>query len=113
MLLNVKDASCSIMMGFPTKEWGGPPSPELMFCKTSTQEFLKTEPINNNMKTVSTSIIPVGDIILADAAEAGINKNCAFSTTSRHATHSSMENTYQISKILSMVNIYVSIVTQE
>ena len=113
MLLNVKDASCSIMMGSPTKEWGGPPSPELMFCKTSTQEVLKTEPINNNMKTGSTSIIPVGDIILADAAEAGINKNCAFLTTSQHATHSSLENTYQISKMPLMGDIYMYILIQE
>ena len=31
-LVNVKDTSCSFMMGYPTKEWAKLPSPGLMFC---------------------------------------------------------------------------------
>ena len=37
-LVNVEDASCSLVMGSPTEEWGKLPSPGLMFCQTSTQE---------------------------------------------------------------------------
>ena len=37
----------------------------------------------------------------------------AFSTTSQHTTHSSTNNTYQISEMLPMGNIYIYIVTQE
>ena len=37
-LVNVQNASCSLMMGSPTKEWGDLPSPGLMFCQNSTQE---------------------------------------------------------------------------
>ena len=38
--VNAKDASWSIIMGSPTKEWGGPPSPGLMFLQTSKQDLL-------------------------------------------------------------------------
>ena len=41
-LVNVKNASCNIMMGTPTEEWGDPPSPGLMLCQTSTKEVLQT-----------------------------------------------------------------------
>ena len=37
-LVNVKNASCSLMIGSTTNEWGELPSPGLMFCQTSTQE---------------------------------------------------------------------------
>ena len=37
-LVNVKDASCSLMMGPPTDEWGELPDPGLMLCQTSTRE---------------------------------------------------------------------------
>ena len=37
-LVNVKNASCSLMMGSTTNEWGELTSPGLMFCQTSTQE---------------------------------------------------------------------------
>ena len=37
-LVNVKDASFSIMMGSPTEEWGKLQYPGLMLCQTSTQE---------------------------------------------------------------------------
>ena len=40
-LVNVKDASCSLMMGSPTTDWGELPSTGLMFCQTSTQEARK------------------------------------------------------------------------
>ena len=33
-LVNVKDALCSLMMGYPTKEWGKLPSPGLILCQT-------------------------------------------------------------------------------
>ena len=55
----------------------------------------------------------VENIILTAAEEAGINKMGALLTTSQHATHSSMENTYQILEMLLIDNIYVSIVTHE
>ena len=93
-------------MGSPTKEWGEPPSPGLVLCQTSTQDLLKTEPINNNMKKVSASIMHMGDTILDAVAEAG-----AFSTTILHATHLLTENNSQISEVLHMGNMYVSILT--
>ena len=40
-LVNVKDASCSLKMGYPTNEQGELPSPGLMFCQTSTKEVQK------------------------------------------------------------------------
>ena len=49
-LVNAKYASFSLMMGPPTEEWSKPPSTGIMFCQTSTQEVLYTEPVNNNMK---------------------------------------------------------------
>ena len=55
----------------------------------------------------------MSDTILAAAAKAIINKIFAFLTTSWHAMHSSMENTYQISDMLPIENIYISVVTQE
>ena len=42
-LVNVKYASCSLMMGIPNKELDGLPSPGLMFCHTSSQVLLKME----------------------------------------------------------------------
>ena len=30
-LVDVRDASCSLVMGSPTEEWGEPPSPGLIF----------------------------------------------------------------------------------
>ena len=36
-LVNAKNASCSLVMGAPTEEWGKPPSTGLMFYQTSTQ----------------------------------------------------------------------------
>ena len=74
-LVNIKDALCSIMVGFPTKEWGEIPSPGLMFFQTSTQEFRQTESINNSVREVDARIMHVGDIILAAASEAGIDEN--------------------------------------
>ena len=73
-LVNIKDALFSLMMGFPTKEWGEPLSPGLMFCQTLTQEFLQTEPVNNNTKNGNARIIHVGNTILAAAAESRIKK---------------------------------------
>ena len=39
-LVNVKDASCSLVMGIPTKEWYDLPYPGLVFSQTSSQEVL-------------------------------------------------------------------------
>ena len=74
-LVNVKDASCSLMMGAPTKEWGKLPSTGLMLCQTSTQEVPQTEPIKKSLKKGNVSIIHVSYTILAAAAEAGIDEN--------------------------------------
>ena len=48
------------------------------------------------------SIMHVGDSILDATVVAKINKIGAFLSTSRHETHSSMENTYQISDMILM-----------
>ena len=74
-LVNVKDASCSLMMVHPTEEWGEPPYPGLMFCQTSIQEVPHTEPINNNTNKGNPNIMHVGNNILAAAVEDGMNKN--------------------------------------
>ena len=74
-LVNAKDALCSVMIGYPTEEWGKLPSPGLMLFQTPTQEVPQTEPINNSVRKVNSSIMHVGDTILADAAEAGIDDN--------------------------------------
>ena len=74
-LVNVKDAFCSLMMESPIKEWGKLPSHGLMLCQTSTQEVPQTEPINNSLKKGNASVIHVGNTILADTAEAGIDEN--------------------------------------
>ena len=113
VLVKVKDALCSPMMGAPTKEWGEPQSPGIMFFQISTQEAPHTEAINKNIKKGNTIIIHMSDNILNAAEEARINKIGVFSATILHASHSSTENTYQISDILPMENIHVSIVTQE
>ena len=69
-LVNVKDALCSLIMGAPAEEWGKLPSPGVMLCQTSTQEVPQTEPINNSANNGNSSIMHVGNTILADAAEA-------------------------------------------
>ena len=74
-LVNVKDTSCSLVMGYPIKEWGELPSPGLMFCQTSTQEAQQTESINKSVRKGDSRIMHMDDTILADAAEAGINEN--------------------------------------
>ena len=58
-LVNVKDASCSLMMGSPTDEWGELTSPGLMVCQTSTQETRKNQSINNSVRKGDASIIHV------------------------------------------------------
>ena len=63
-LINVKDASCSIMMVSPTEDWYDPPFPGIMFWKTSTQEVPQTDPRNNKTKKGNASTIHVGNIIL-------------------------------------------------
>ena len=77
-LVNVKDAPCSLMMGYPTKEWGKLPSPGLIFCQTPTQEARKIESINNIVRKGDSSIMHVGYTILAAAVEAGIDEIGAF-----------------------------------
>ena len=63
------------MMGSTTKEWGELPYHGLMFYQTSTQESRQTESINNSVRKGDTSIMHVGNTILADVAEAGIDEN--------------------------------------
>ena len=75
-LVNVKDASCSFMMGAFTKEWGKLPYPGLMFCQTSTQEVPQNEHVNNSVKKGNSRITHVGNTILAAAVEAGIDEKC-------------------------------------
>ena len=74
-LVNVKDALCSLIMGYPTNEWGELPSTGLIFFQTSTQEARQNQYINNSVRKVNASIMHVGDTILAVAAEAGIDEN--------------------------------------
>ena len=74
-LVNVKDDLCSLMMGFPTDEWGELKSPGLMFCQTSAQEARQNQSTNNSVRKGDASIMHVGGTILADAAEAGIDEN--------------------------------------
>ena len=80
-IVNVKDASCSIVMGIHTKEWDDLPSPGLMFCQTLSQEVLHKNPSTDKIKEAfshnngNTSIIHVVDTILADAEESRIGKN--------------------------------------
>ena len=74
-LVNVKDASYSLMMGAPTEEWAKLPSHGLMYCQTSTQEVPQTEPINNSLRKGNYSIMHVGDTILAAAVESRIDEN--------------------------------------
>ena len=74
-LVHVKDASCILVMVSPTEEWDKLPYPGLMFCQTSTQEVQKTESINNSVRKGDSSIMHVGDNILAAAAEGGIDEN--------------------------------------
>ena len=72
-LVNVKDASCSFMMGPPTKEWGELPSPGLMFCQASTQGSRQNQAINNSVRKGDSRIMHVGDTILDAAVEAVID----------------------------------------
>ena len=74
-LVNVKDASCSLMMGSPIGEWGEQPSTGLLFCQTSTQEARQNQSINNSVRKSDARIMHVGDTIMSDSAEAGIDKN--------------------------------------
>ena len=63
------------MMVKPTKEWDDLPSSGLVVCQTSSQEVLKTEPINDKIKEAllhnkgNSSVIHVGDTILYAAVE--------------------------------------------
>ena len=78
-LVNVEDASCSLMMGIPTEEWDYLPSPGLMFYHNSSQEVLQMKLITDKVQEVlsrnkhNANIMHVGDTILADAAEAIID----------------------------------------
>ena len=112
-LVNVKDASCSFMMGPPTKEWGELPSPGIMFCQTSTQEARKNEFINNSVRKGDARIMHVGNTILDAAAETGIDENWCLLDNQLICNAFINGNTSQISEMLLMENIHVSIVTQE
>ena len=74
-LVNVKDASCSLMVVFPTKDLGKLPSPGLMFFQNSILEVQQTKYINNSVIKGDSIIIYVGYTILAAAADAGIDEN--------------------------------------
>ena len=75
MLVNIKYASCSLIMVSPSKEWYDPPYPVLNIFQTSTQDVLHTWPINDKVKKGNARIMHVGDTILSDTVEAGINEN--------------------------------------
>ena len=74
-LVNVKDALCSLMMGSPTDEWGELLSHGLMLCQTLTQEARQNQYINNSVRKSDSSIMHVGNTILAASEEAGIDEN--------------------------------------
>ena len=69
------------MMGIPTKDWDEIPSTGLMFCQTSSQEVLQTEPITYRLKYIflrnkrNTNRMSVGDNILADSAGSCTDEN--------------------------------------
>ena len=73
--VSVKDASCSLAVGAPTKEWVKLPSPSLMLFQTSTQEVPQNEPTNNSVSKGNAITIPVVNNIMAASVEAGIDKN--------------------------------------
>ena len=73
--VKVKDPSCSLIMGAPTKELDEPPYPGLILFQTSTQQVLQTKPINENMKKGNARKIYMGDTILAAAADVGTNEH--------------------------------------
>ena len=69
------------MEGILTKEWDDIPYPGIMFFQTSPQEVLQMEPITGKVQEVfsrnkhNTTIIRVGDTILAAATESAINED--------------------------------------
>ena len=80
-LVNVEDASCSLMMVIPTEEYDDLPYPGLMFFQIPSQEVLQEELILDEVKEMfphnksNTNIICVGDIILDASTESSIDKN--------------------------------------
>ena len=80
-MVNVEYASCSLMMGIPTKEWDEPPYTGLMFFQTSSKEVLHMEPLTDKPQELfscnkrNTNIMRVVDTILDAALESGIDKN--------------------------------------
>ena len=104
-LVNVEDASCSLMTGSPTKEQGELPSTDLMFCQTSTQELPQTEPTNNNLKKDNARIMYVGDTTLAFPVEAEIDENWCLLDNQSSCNAFTNKNTSQISEMLPMDNI--------
>ena len=64
------------------------------------------------MKKGNASIMHVGDTILAAAVEAGINENLCLLNNQLTCNAFINENTSQVSEILPMGNIYISVVTQ-
>ena len=81
ILVNVEDASCSLVLGIPTKEWYNIPFPWLMFCQTLSQEVLQMDTntyksqevflYNNN----NSNIMLVGYTILVAEVESVIDNN--------------------------------------
>ena len=78
-LVNLKDSSCSLMVGIPAKEWDDLPSTGLIGFQTSSQEVLQTQPSTDKIeeelwhKKFNDSVLRVGDTILAAASESGID----------------------------------------
>ena len=112
-MVNVKDSSCSLMMGYPTEEWGKLQSPGVMFCQTSTQEARQTKSISNIVRKGDARIIHAGNTILAAASEAGIDENWCL--LDNQSTCNAFINGKYLSNIRDAPdgNIYVSILTQE
>ena len=80
-MVNVEDASCSLLMGTPTKEWDDLPSPGITFFQNSSKKLFQMEPITDKSQEVllcnkhNANIIYDGDTILTDVLESGIDKN--------------------------------------
>ena len=70
ILVNFEDASCSIMLGTPNKEWNNLRYTWLMFCQTLSQEVLQMDTNTYKSQEVflynkrNDNIICVGDNIL-------------------------------------------------
>ena len=81
IFVNFEYTSCSLMMGISAKEWDDIPYLGIMFYQTSSQAVLQLgankyeAQESSSHNNTNYNIMRVLDIILDDAAEAGIDKN--------------------------------------